>query len=155
MHVCVCVERAKSQSQQKNGKIFFQKIKTTGYASLPSITITNPQRINQLLQKKVYLSLCSGRRQLMLLQLCQGITSWLAHEAEEKASHLWSRHKSERKKKKPSLHYILGGHVPSHPKASHSAPLLTHPTASPQLLSRVQVFATLHFRSKLLALWWE
>lgn len=79
---------------------FFQKIKSTSYTSYPSITTINLQNINQLIKKK---SLFEPIFQedpghnvsvLLLLRLCQGITSWLVQEAEKKK---WSR----RRKKTP------------------------------------------------------
>lgn len=75
---------------------------------------------------------------LLLLWLCQGITSWLVQEAEKKK---WSR----RRKKTPSPHYVL---CPTHHKTFHTAPLLTCPTPFPELRPRVQVFAKFPFRDK-------
>lgn len=94
LHVCVCasvhvrVERGNSQNKQKME--FFQKIKSTSYTSYPSITTINLQNISQLIKKK---SLFEPIFQedpghnvsvLLLLRLCQGITSWLVQEAEKK-----------------------------------------------------------------------
>lgn len=129
LHVCVCasvhvrVERGNSQNKQKTE--FFQKMKSTSYTSYPSITTINLQNISQLIKKK---SLFEPIFQedpghnvsvLLLLRLCQGITSWLVQEAE--------KIKVVKKKEEDTKSPLRP--VSPTPKTFHTAPLLTclHP----------------------------
>lgn len=132
MYVCasvhVRVERGNSQNKQKME--FFQKIKSTGYTSHPSITTINLQKNNQLIKKKSLFEPIfqedtgHGVSALLPLQLYQGITSWLVQEAKKKNLTPVSRSKRGRKKT-PSPHCVL---CSRQPKTSHATPLLTCPT---------------------------